>query len=133
MPKFGKESSLILSQAHPDLQRLFNEVIKHIDCSIVCSIRSKKDQDKAVAEGKSKTPWPTSKHNKIPSLAVDVMPYYPGGIRWNDREGLYFFIGMVKGIAEMMKIKIRVGIDWDGDGDMHNQSFVDGPHVELIL
>ncbi len=129
--KFGTTSLARLDTCHPDLQQLMYEVIQHIDCSIVCGHRDKTDQDAAVAAKKSKAPWPTSKHNTIPSRAVDVMPWYPGGIRWTDTEGLYFFVGMVKGIATQMNIKIRIGIDWDGDNDMHDQDFVDGPHIEL--
>ena len=129
--KFGTTSLARLDTCHPDLQRLMLEVIKHIDCSIVCGHRDKTDQDAAVAAGKSKAPWPTSKHNSKPSRAVDVMPWYPGGIRWTDREGMYFLVGVVKGIATQMNIKIRIGIDWDGDNDMHDQDFVDGPHIEL--
>jgi len=129
--RFGTTSLARLDTCHPDIQLLMYEVIKHIDCSIVCGHRDKEDQDEAVADGKSKAPWPTSKHNSVPSMAVDIMPWYPGGIRWTDREGMYFFIGMVKGIATQMGIRIRIGIDWDGDNDMHDQGFVDGPHIEL--
>ncbi len=129
--RFGTTSLARLDTCHPDIQLLMYEVIKHIDCSIVCGHRDKEDQDEAVAAGKSKAPWPTSKHNSVPSMAVDIMPWYPGGIRWTDREGMYFFIGMVKGVATQMGIRIRIGIDWDGDNDMHDQGFVDGPHIEL--
>ena len=74
MPLFSQTSKARLSTAHPDLQRLFNEVVKHWDCTIVCGHRGKEEQDKAFAEGKSKVKWPNGRHNKLPSLAVDVMP-----------------------------------------------------------
>jgi len=133
MPKFSDISKQRISTLHSKLQTLMYEVINYQDFSVICGYRGKEDQDKAVAEGKSKTPWPKSKHNHYPSLAVDIMPYYPKGIRWTDKEGLYFFIGRIQGIADMLGISIRLGIDWNGDYDMHNDSFVDGPHIELKI
>lgn len=133
MPMFGKASTERLNQAHPDLRRLFSEVIKHFDCTIVCSYRNQEDQDRAVKEGNSTKPWPKSKHNSFPSLAVDAVPYYPGGIRWSDKEGMCLFAGFVKGIALQLGIKIRWGGDWDGDNDRKDQTGLDDlPHFELV-
>ena len=70
MPSFSTRSKSNLSQAQPDLQRLFKEVIKHYDCTVICGHRSQEEQDKAVAEGKSKVRYPDSKHNSVPARAV---------------------------------------------------------------
>lgn len=121
MPSFSGRSLLNLSTCDERLQRLFLEVVKHRDCTIICGHRTKDDQDKAVAEGKSKAPWPTSNHNKSPSMAVDVMPY---PIDWNDREGLLRFSEFVKGLAIGMEISVR----WGGDF----KTFFDGPHWEIM-
>jgi len=110
------------------LQRLFKEVIKHYDCTVICGHRSQEEQDKAVAEGKSKVRYPYSKHNSFPARAVDVVPY---PIDWDDREGFYAFGGFVKGVASQKGIKIRWGGDWDSDNDLHDQNFIDLPHFEL--
>jgi peptidoglycan L-alanyl-D-glutamate endopeptidase CwlK len=129
MPSFGARSKQNLSSAHPDLQRLFNEVIKHIDCTVLEGHRDKEAQDKAFHEGKSQTKWPNSKHNSKPSMAVDVAPY---PINWNDRERFYYFAGFVKATAVRMGINIRWGGDWDGDYDFRDQTFFDLPHFELV-
>lgn len=129
MPKFGKNSRARLATCHPDLQRLFNEVIEHYDCSVTCGHRSKEDQDKVFKEGKSKIQWPNSKHNKMPSLAADVIPY---PVDWDDTRRFYMFVGIVRGIAAMLDIKIRCGADWDGDMEVKDQNFHDLPHVELV-
>lgn len=121
MPSFSKQSLDRLTTCDIRLQELFLEVIKHRDCSILEGHRPKDRQDQAVADGKSKTPWPNSKHNKSPSLAVDVMPY---PIDWNDKPRLIEFAGFVQGIAAGMGIGIR----WGG----HFKSFFDGPHWELV-
>lgn len=128
MPKFGKQSLANLAACHPDLQRLLNEAIKCVDFSITCGYRNKADQDKAVMGGMSKTPWPTSKHNQNPSLAVDVAPY---PLNWNDNEAFTLLSGVLYGVAYTMGIKIRLGADWDGDFNTLEHSFKDRPHIEL--
>lgn len=86
-------------------------------------------------EGRSKLQFPHSKHNKNPSLAADVVPWFPERphIRWDDREAFYFFGGFVLGAAAKMGISVRWGGDWDRDEDLHDQSFFDLPHFELII
>jgi len=130
MPTFSKISKDRLATCHDDLQRLFNEVIKHWDCTIVCGHRGKEDQDKAFADGKSKVKWPNGKHNKFPSLAVDVMPY---PIDWNDTKRNFAFAGFVLGIATMMGISVRGGHDFDGDHNLNEGDSWDVPHWELKL
>lgn len=130
MLHFSIASNKALDTAHPNLQRLFREVAKHVDCTVLCGHRDKIGQDAAVAAGKSKTPWPTSKHNKVPSLAVDVVPY---PIDWGNRERFFHFAGFVKGIAAGLGIRVRWGGDWDGDNDFRDQTFDDLPHFEIRL
>ena len=130
MPKFSQSSLSKLSTCHLDLQWLFNEVIKYFDCTIICGRRTEADQNQAFAEGKSKLKYPNSKHNKIPSLAIDVCPF---PINWKDRDRFYFFGGFVKGIACQLGINIRWGGDWDGDTDLADQNLYDLPHYELHL
>jgi len=129
MPKFGKRSKANLATCHPDLQRIFNEVIEHYDCSVICGRRSKEDQDKAYNEGRSKVQWPNSKHNGTPSMAADVVPY---PIDWQAIRRFYMFVGVVRGVAAMLGIKTRCGADWDGDMEVKDQNFHDLPHFELV-
>lgn len=120
MYKFGKASRERLATCHPDLQRLFNEVIKEIDCSIICGHRTAEEQEKAFKGGFSKVQFPNSKHNQMPSLAVDVAPY---PIDWNDVAGFERLAEVVKRKAKELNIKIVWGGDW--------KRFVDRPHWEL--
>ncbi len=128
MPQFGKTSLEKLVTCHPDLQRLFNEVIKHYDCTILEGHRSNEDQLKAFNAGKSKIKS-GGKHNHLPSLAVDVAP---SPLDWKDKEKFYHFIGFVKATAIQLGIRIRCGGDWDGDNNLKDQTFFDLPHFELI-
>ena len=133
MNKFSDSSLKRLGTCHPKLCALFLKVLKAHDCVIVCGHRNQEDQDKAYFDGKSKLRWPHSKHNSIPSMAVDVVPY--DSVKkepiWDNVKSLYFFAGIVKGIAQEMGVKVRFGGDWDGDNNF-NQSFDDLVHWELM-
>ena len=126
--QFSKSSRERLSTCHPDLQRLFNEVIEHFDCAVLCGHRTQAAQDEAVRTGRSQESWPHSKHNTYPSLAVDVVP---SPVDWNDERRFYMFVGVVRGIASQLNIPIRCGADWDGDLSVKDQNFHDLPHFEL--
>jgi len=120
MNKFSKRSLEQLSTCDQRLQDLFTKVLQEMDCTIIEGHRGREKQNRMVEEGKSKAKWPRSKHNTLPSKAVDVMPY---PIDWNDMERLQEFASIVKKTAKRMNIKIK----WGGDFE----SFFDGPHWEL--
>lgn len=122
MNKFSQNSLDKLSTCHPDLQLLFNEVIKKHDCMIICGHRNKADQDQAYKTKHSKTPWPESAHNSLPSWAADVIPYPLSD--WNDKLLFKTFSDIVKETAKELGIEIM----WGGDF----KSFYDGPHYELV-
>lgn len=114
MPKFGKRSRKELATAHPDLQRLFNEVVKMFDCAVICGHRGKADQEKAFAGGFSKVQWPKSKHNKVPSLAVDVAPF-PS--LFKDVSKFHDLAVVVKETAKRLGIRVTWGGDFRGGWD----------------
>ena len=128
MPRFGRKSKERLASCDPTLQKLFNEVIKHVDCSVLEGHRGKERQNKFYDEGKSKVRYPNGRHNANPSLAVDVTPY---PVDWEDRERQTLFAGFVLGIARGLGIKIRWGGDWDMDFDVQDNKFDDFPHFEI--
>lgn len=129
MPSFGTRSKMQLGSCHSDLQKLFEEVIKHYDCTILEGHRTEDRQNELYSQGKSKVKFPDSKHNSFPSMAVDVVPY---PIDWDDTRRFYMFVGIVRGIASQLGINIRCGADWDGDLEVKDQNFHDLPHFELI-
>lgn len=126
---FGQTSRDRLSTCDERLQRVFNEVIKHRDCSILCGHRGQAEQDEALRTGKSKLGWPKSNHNTLPSKAVDAAPY---PVDWNDRDRFQVFGGFVLGIAASMGITLRWGGDWNGNGTNRDQTFHDLPHFEVV-
>jgi len=126
---------------------LFNEVIKHWDCTVLEGKRTLEQQEANVAKGVSKTM--DSRHLDDPATAVDVAPFplawpkldalkaMPNDVRdalWNEIKNMarfYYFSGYVLGTADQIGVSIRHGGDWDGDRDIHDQNFDDLPHFEL--
>lgn len=135
MPRFSAQSTSNLSTCHPDLQALFFEVIKHIDCTVLEGHRGEEAQNAAWAAGNSKLKWPDGKHNAMPSLAVDVAPC---PVDWKKLSNFYYFGGFVMGVAKILREQgkmshsVRYGGDWNGDGDLTNEKFVDAVHFELV-
>lgn len=128
MPSFSVASRKKLSTCDNRLQKLFNEVIKEADCTIICGARTLEDQQKAFTGGFSKVDGVTKKSmhqvsaERPLSLAVDALPY---PIDWNDVMGHTIFARKVLAIAKKLGIKIVWGGDW--------KNFKDRPHYELVL
>lgn len=137
MPEFSETSKAKLRECHRDLVRVFNEVVKRFDCVILEGFRGKEDQDKAFRDGHSKLQWPNGKHNRIPSIAVDVAPYPTDFKGWDDewkkRAQLYFFAGYVMSIAATLSVNLVWGGDWSRTGDYTQNKFDDLYHFEVVL
>lgn len=135
MPRFSTASLNHLATCHSDLRFLFMEVIKTFDCTVLDGYRSREEQEAAFSAGNSKLHYPFSKHNSVPSLAVDVAPY---PIDWNNPKRMYWFAGYVMGIADRLRLegemihRVRFGGDWDGDKNIDEERFRDLVHFELI-
>jgi peptidoglycan L-alanyl-D-glutamate endopeptidase CwlK len=120
MPEFSKKSLNILNQCEIDLIKLFKEVIKEYDCTIVCAYRGQADQEAAYNSGNSHAHWKQSPHNFMPSLAVDCIPW-PS--LWSNDAKMIELSMVVKQKAIDLGIEIIYGGDWGG--------FKDLPHYEL--
>ena len=130
MPEFSKTSLEKLVTVHPDLQTLFQEVIKHRDCAIVSGLRTQEEQQALYKKGRPNGSIVTYRDGiKKKSLhqggnAVDVVPYPE---RW-DAEALRDFGNFVKGIAVMLKSygAIDKDVEWGGDWE-----WSDKPHWQV--
>ena len=149
MPYFSYNSKARLATCDQRLQDLFNEIIKEYDCAILCGHRTKEEQEKAFDAGNSKLHFPRSRHNKSPSIAVDVVPYLTKEphIIWGgfDEYNKYFkdrfktlkdynnfvtctytvFANHVIDKATEMGIPLEWGGSW--------KTIVDMPHYQLII
>lgn len=108
MPIFSKLSLDKLATVDRRLYDICTEVIKVYDFTVICGHRNEQDQNKAVESGKSKTQWPTSRHNSSPSQAVDLAPY---PIEWSDLERFKELNSHMQTAAA----KLGIEIEWGGD------------------
>ena len=138
MFKFSKRSLNNLATVDEKLQLLFNEVIKEFDCTVIHGHRTPEEQFELFKKGRERVDgWWTitdkskvvtnldgktkkSRHNYLPSKAVDVVPY---PLDWND-------IDSFKQLASVVKRKaLELGIDVEWGGDW--KSFKDYPHWQI--
>ena len=129
MPKFSLNSKARLATCHILLQDVFNEVVRHFDCAILCGYRTEAEQSRAVEEGRSFTLYPESKHNRVPADAVDVVPY---PVDWENLGRFRYFAGFTMGVAAKMGTPITWGGDWDRDTRLKDNRFNDMPHFQLV-
>lgn len=127
--KFSKSSRSKLDQCDPRIIKIFETVLKTVDCSIITGYRDKYSQNEMKRTGKSQLSWPNSKHNSNPSVAIDVAPY---PIDWKDRERFTLFAGFVLGIAKAQGVTLRWGGDWDRDFKVKDNNFDDLLHFEIV-
>lgn len=132
MPEFSVSSNAKLNECTGNLQQLFREVVRHMDCAVTCGHRGQADQDAAYAAGKSKVRYPNGMHNSVPSKAVDVYPYVNG--RLSDKTAQCCYLaGYVMATADRLGIKIRWGGDWDMDTEaLTDQQLQDLVHFEEV-
>jgi peptidoglycan LD-endopeptidase CwlK len=138
--KFGTVSLSRLATAEPELGRVFHEVIKHVDCSILEGARTDDLQYEYFRQGKTTKDgvYKRSKHqvsaDKPLSRAVDVIPYpqVRHGINvWQDDFRFTLFAGEVIACGWSVGVALTWGGDWNGDGSRADQLFHDLPHFEL--
>lgn len=138
MPTFGKRSLDNLAGVHPDLRRVCDLAIQHIDFTVICGYRGKSDQEAAFAAGNTKVHYPNSAHNQTGSkgepraCAVDVIPYPFKG--WNDpgsSKELKAISTVMFDAAKSLGIELRWGGDFNRDGDKTTNDSWDKPHFEL--
>jgi len=138
MPYFSKKSKLKLEHCHPYLQLILNKAIQFYDFSIICSYRNKFEQFDLFKKGRKlengiwviedKNKIVTyndgikkkSLHNKLPALAVDIVPY---PTLYSSEKEFYQLAGFVKLTAKFLGVELVWGGDW--------RKIKDFPHFEL--
>ena len=132
MNKWGNRSKEIRESLHPKLQLLMDEVLKVHDITLISGHRGEMEQNILKKNKKSKLAYPDSRHNSLPSEAVDFAKWNKTKprIRWEDRMQTQYMAGYVQATADRLGIKIRLGADWNGDL-IFDEKFYDPFHVEL--
>lgn len=117
---FSTKSKNILNSVNPKLQKLFNEVIKYYDISVISGFRTVEEQQELFRQNRSRCDGinKISKHQT--RNAVDIIPY---PINWEDINKFCEVAGCIKTIANQQNLKVVWGGDW--------KSFKDYPHWEI--
>ena len=63
MPKFGEKSLTELNTCHEYIVKVCEEIVKVFDCSVLCGSRGASMQMSGFRKGRTKLPYPLSKHN----------------------------------------------------------------------
>lgn len=77
MAYFGGRSKAALATCHVDMRRVSEDIIKWYDHSIIWGHRDEETQNEMYnrVPRVTKARWPDSKHNELPSLAIDFAPW----------------------------------------------------------
>ncbi len=130
--RWSYSSQIKLEQVDFKLRRIVDMVRDMRDISIVTGHRDEVLQD-LMFSGKPKrshVEWPNSKHNSMPSRAIDVQPY--PYVEKSLREDLSYIAGLFIAFGKAEGLPIRWGGDWDKDGETHDNKFDDLFHFEII-
>ncbi len=133
---YSQNSKKRLSSADPMLQTLFNEVIKRVDITIIFGHRTKEEQEAQFVAGNTKLHYPQSKHNSMPSQAVDAAPY---PIDWKNLERFADTAKIIFDTWDELKKagKVTGFLRWGGnwksryDATWKIVKWLDMPHWEL--
>ena len=158
MNKWGGESLRQRATSNQRLNEVGDIVLQIKDHSVIKGHRNQTEQDDAFSKGHSKLKWPDGNHNAYPSKAQDVRTYPepPKPVFDKDpsrmserelrnevkqlrkqvseqplREEQLYLLGLYRGVAEVMGVPLRVGGDWDRDGEIADNGFDDFFHVEI--
>jgi len=132
--KWGKTSLRNYEQLSPGLKRVATRVQGYgiLDFSIIEAYRTRGEQNRYYDLGKTKVRWPHSKHNHLPSVAMDCAPYVAGKISWFKLH-CCILAGLILAAAKEEGVKLRWGGNWDMDDEpITDQDFQDLVHFEEV-
>lgn len=140
--KFSPASRAALATCHADLVRIAELALlrTQVDFRVVEGTRSVSRQALLYEAGKSQCDGVKrkSKHNHMPSLALDICAIRRGKASW-DTAHLAYLGGVFMSVAaellaqKRIQHRLRWGGNWDGDGEIiTDQHLIDLPHFELL-
>ena len=112
MRSWSAKSKKVYDTLDPRLQVLVTRIRDEVvDISLVSGHRDRLEQTTLYENGYSKLKFPHSKHNKNPSVAVDLQPYpYP-----TEEPKLWGALGYIAGRAHAIAAEEGFRIRWDRD------------------
>ncbi len=133
---WSQASQTELESCHPALQQVLHQalLLSPFDLRILEGHRDENTQTALFRAGRSQLRWPHSKHNSMPSRAVDIIPL---PLDWANTFAFHVMCGVMYAAAARIDLtaqgwRLRTGQDWNGNWRNTDQSFHDAPHFELI-
>jgi len=128
MPKFSNKSESELVTCDDRIIVIMRTAIQFFDFAVLKGWRGEAEQNKAYADGNSKLKYPESKHNKQPSLGIDIAP---SPLNYKHANDFIYLAGMIMGIAKLLGYKLRWGGDWNRNNNTYDENFADLGHFEI--
>jgi len=126
-------SRVVHRELHPFLQEWATRVRDEVaDITLLEGYRSEGRQQRMLDAGLSKLAPGQSKHNRWPAEALDFQPYPRPVSDAKLWAALGYIVGRGATIAHEIGFTLRWGGDWDMDGELTDQDFDDGFHVEIV-
>ncbi|EYC51456.1 hypothetical protein AZ34_10470 [Hylemonella gracilis str. Niagara R] len=136
---FGEASARKLATCDERLQRVARRALAYgvMDFAITEGLRTLEKQQEEYRAGRSQIDGikTLSKHQRLPSEAIDVLPHpaVVNGVNvWNDQQRFAVLAGLMMAAAADEGVTLRWGGDWDGDGNNADSTLHDMPHFELV-
>lgn len=136
--RLGFRSRQKMEGLHPKLIAVIERAIQITkqDFSVLEGLRTKERQQQLYDQGR-KTAGPivtwTLNSRHLPGKdglgrAVDLAPH---PLDWNDLKKFDAIADAMFAAAKELKVKLRWGADWDGDGKRRERGESDSPHFEI--
>ncbi len=125
---FSNNEEKILQNVDARLVAILRAARARMPFRIIEGYRNEARQNLLFEQGKTKVRFPNSKHNALPSLAVDIAPL---PLDWNDKQRFAQLASIVLDEARKRNISLRWGGDWNRNGDWRDETFLDMPHFEI--
>ncbi len=144
-----------MKKIDPDLQTWLHYLIQFIDFTVYFGVRTAEKQFSLYKQGRKKVgdAWVIVDKKKVVTYkdgyirkskhqsgeAVDIIYYHKTvpHLVWKDTKANMYLAGMGVGTAKVLKKygaidkDIVNGADWDGDGDLYDQTFFDVYHFQV--
>jgi peptidoglycan L-alanyl-D-glutamate endopeptidase CwlK len=132
MATWSEQSQKVYDELDPRLQVLVTRIRDEVhDISLLQGFRDREEQNTMFENDASMVRWPDSKHNRKPSLAIDLQPYP----RYAEDTYLWCQLGYIAGaaliIAREEGFEIRWGGNWNCESPILGQKFKDLWHIEI--
>lgn len=123
-----------LSKLDPHLVDLLSYIETYFPFKIICSYRSDIDQDLAFQHHKTTKRGGQSKHNLVPSMAVDVISLSAHNRHSFDSVAQIcqaYFAGAMRFAAMYLGFRLIWGCDWNSDSNISDHNLWDWCHFEF--